>query len=93
MHSSNHCVPVSLVPNYSPQDPPAPLPLFPQGWHGWLFQWSLCAAATAIVSGAVAERCAMGAYLAYAFFMASFVYPVVAHWVWSPDGWLSAFNT
>ncbi|KXZ41390.1 hypothetical protein GPECTOR_498g458 [Gonium pectorale] len=62
------------------------------GWHSWLFQWALCAVATCIVSGAVAERCALPAYLAYAFFLSAFVYPVVVHWVWSPQGWLSAFN-
>ncbi|KAG2428008.1 hypothetical protein HXX76_011994 [Chlamydomonas incerta] len=64
-----------------------------QGWHVFFFQWSFCAAATTIVSGAVAERCTFQAYLAYAFFISSFVYPVIVHWVWSASGWLSAFNT
>ncbi|KXZ51498.1 hypothetical protein GPECTOR_12g461 [Gonium pectorale] len=64
-----------------------------QGWHLFFFQWSFCAATTSIVSGAVAERCTFTAYLAYAFFLSSFVYPVLVHWVWDPSGWLSAFNT
>ena len=41
----------------------------------------------------MAERTTFLAYLTYAFFISSFVYPVLVHWVWSPDGWLSALNT
>ncbi|PNW84804.1 hypothetical protein CHLRE_03g159254v5 [Chlamydomonas reinhardtii] len=63
------------------------------GWHQFFFQWSFCAATTTIVSGAVAERCTFMAYMIYAFFLSSFVYPVIVHWVWDGQGWLSAFNT
>ncbi|EFJ40314.1 hypothetical protein VOLCADRAFT_69712 [Volvox carteri f. nagariensis] len=63
------------------------------GWHNFFFQWSFCAATTTILSGAVAERCNFIAYLLYSFFLSSFVYPVVVHWVWGANGWLSVYNT
>mmetsp|Transcript_8705 Transcript_8705/g.21842 ORF Transcript_8705/g.21842 Transcript_8705/m.21842 type:complete len:542 (+) Transcript_8705:54-1679(+) len=58
----------------------------------WFFQYTFSATSVTIVAGTLAERCQMAAYLCYSVFLAGFVYPVVAHSVWSNNGFLSTAN-
>ena len=59
----------------------------------WFFQYAFSATAVTIVAGTLAERCQMAAYLCYSVFLTGFVYPVVAHTVWSSNGLFSALNS
>ncbi|WP_223669354.1 ammonium transporter [Kangiella shandongensis] len=49
---------------------------------GIFFQLVFVATAMSIVSGAVAERMKLWAFLIFCFFMTSFIYPVQGYWKW-----------
>ncbi|EYU23520.1 hypothetical protein ABFS82_04G152000 [Erythranthe guttata] len=59
----------------------------------FLYQWAFAIAVAGITSGSIAERTQFSAYLIFSFFLSGFVYPVVAHWVWSSSGWLSSSSS
>lgn len=61
-------------------------------WSLFVFNLVFCATAATIVSGAMAERTKFVSYCIYSFVISLFVYPIEAHWVWGPDGWLSAIG-
>ncbi|RUR35542.1 ammonium transporter [Vreelandella populi] len=55
----------------------------------YFFQVVFVATAMSIVSGAVAERMKLWAFLAFAVVMTAFIYPVSGYWTWG-GGWLDA---
>lgn len=55
----------------------------------WFIQLGFAVAAISIVSGALAERMKLWAYAIMVVFFCGIMYPLVAHWVWNPDGWLA----
>lgn len=55
----------------------------------WLFNYTFSATSVTIIAGTLAERCQMAAYIFYSIFLTGWVYPIVAHTIWCPQGFLS----
>jgi len=51
-------------------------------WTDFLFQGMFAATAATIVSGAVAERIKLGAFMIFVVFYVGLVYPIVGSWQW-----------
>ncbi len=60
-------------------------------WTDFLFQGMFAATAATIVSGAVAERIKLGAFMVFVIFYVGLVYPIVGSWQWG-GGFLSTLG-
>lgn len=60
-------------------------------WTEFIFQAMFAATAVTIVSGAVAERIKLSAFLVFATAYAALVYPWVGSWTWG-GGWLASIG-
>ncbi|WP_336360399.1 ammonium transporter [Haladaptatus sp. ZSTT2] len=66
-------------------------PASSNAWVGWLFGAVFAMTAATIVSGAVAGRCKLRAYVAYTILLAAIIYPVVVGFTWA-GGMLAALG-
>src|SRR5207244_2354376 len=55
----------------------------------WVFQFAFADTASTITSGAMVGRCGFIGDLLYSVGVTGFIYPIVGHWAWGPDGWLA----
>ncbi len=58
----------------------------------FLFQMVFMDTAATIPTGAMAERWKFSSFVVFGFFMAMFVYPIFANWVWG-GGWLATLGS
>jgi Amt family ammonium transporter len=59
----------------------------------WLFQFAFADTCSTITSGAMIGRTGFVGDLLYSFAVSGFIYPVVGHWAWGPDGFLATMGT
>src|SRR5438132_3743808 len=58
----------------------------------FLFQFAFADTCSTITSGAMVGRTAFGGDLLYSTAVSGFIYPIIGHWVWGPDGWLATMD-
>ncbi|MCW3100904.1 MAG: ammonium transporter [Chthonomonadaceae bacterium] len=54
----------------------------------WLFQFAFADTCSTITSGAMIGRTSWYGDLLYSFGVSGFIYPIIGHWAWGPDGFL-----
>src|SRR5579859_5823416 len=55
----------------------------------WIFQFAFADTCSTITSGAMIGRTDFVGDLLYSICVTGFIYPVIGHWAWGPDGWLA----
>jgi len=59
----------------------------------WLFQFAFADTCSTITSGAMIGRTSFVGDLLYSVAVSGFIYPIVGHWAWGPDGFLAAMGS
>ncbi len=58
----------------------------------WLFQFAFADTCSTITSGAMVGRCGFIGDILYSIGVTGFIYPIIGHWGWGPDGWLATMT-
>jgi ammonium transporter, Amt family len=58
----------------------------------WLFQYAFADTCSTVTSGAMVGRTGFVGDLIYSFGVSGFIYPIIGHWAWGPDGWLTTIT-
>ena len=58
----------------------------------WVFQFAFADTCSTITSGAMVGRCGFIGDILYSIGVTGFIYPIVGHWGWGPDGWLAVMQ-
>jgi Amt family ammonium transporter len=58
----------------------------------WVYSYAYAVLATTIATSALTDRGTLTAYVAIAIVFSGGIYPVIVHWVWASNGWLSVRN-
>ena len=59
----------------------------------WLFQFAFADTCSTITSGAMIGRTSFVGDLLYSVAVSGFIYPIIGHWAWGPDGFLATMGT
>lgn len=54
----------------------------------WIFQYAFADTCSTIVSGAMIGRTSFRGDILYSIGITGFIYPIIGHWAWGPDGFL-----
>jgi ammonium transporter, Amt family len=59
----------------------------------WIFQFAFADTASTITSGAMIGRTSFRGDIIYSICVTAFIYPIIGHWAWGPDGFLALMGT
>lgn len=59
----------------------------------WLFQFAFADTCSTITSGAMIGRTDFLGDILYSFAVSGFIYPIIGHWAWGPDGFLATMGS